>query len=191
MIDFTDCQIDLTANYGGSDKKRGILFQGKRYMLKLSDRIPEEKKNPLNSPYTNSAFSEHIGCQIIKSVGFHVQNTLLGNITMVSSKGYKRTYPVVACENFIPDGYTLVEFKIIESALLATKPSKLPGIEDIYDIINNTEGISEIRKTFYKTMLTHRYNQILKNPYEIYLKRQQTFEHQSYFGEPTDEMDLE
>ncbi len=326
MIDFTDCQIDLTANYGGSDKKRGILFQGKRYMLKLSDRIPEEKKNPLNSPYTNSAFSEHIGCQIIKSVGFHVQNTLLGNITMVSSKGYKRIYPVVACENFIPDGYTLVEFKIIESALLATKPSKLPGIEDIYeimthenvyfskefgqkalesywdlfimdallgnfdrhannwgylvngstheielapiydcgsclypqladeailqilnqpeeiqmridkfpqaalednnkkkisykeyissfenpdctnallrifsqinmdkiyDIINNTEGISEIRKTFYKTMLTHRYNQILKNPYEIYLKRQQTFEHQSYFGEPTDEMDLE
>lgn len=32
MIDFTECKIDLTANYGGSDQKRGILYQGQRYM---------------------------------------------------------------------------------------------------------------------------------------------------------------
>lgn len=37
---------------------------------------------------------------------------------MTSSKGYDRVYPVVACENFIPKGYSLVEFKFIESALL-------------------------------------------------------------------------
>lgn len=137
MIDFTNCQIDLTANYGGSDKKRGIIYNGKRYMLKLSDRIPEEKQNLLNSSYTNSAFSEHIGCKILESMGFDVQKTLLGTITMKSSKGVERVYPVVACENFIPKGYTLIEFKIIEGALLATKPPKIPKIEDIYEIMTH------------------------------------------------------
>lgn len=44
MIYFTNAELDLMANYGGSDKKRGILFKGKRYMLKLSDKIPEEKE---------------------------------------------------------------------------------------------------------------------------------------------------
>ena len=48
LIDFTECEIDLMANYGGSDKKRGILYNGKRYMLKMSDKIPEEKQNSLN-----------------------------------------------------------------------------------------------------------------------------------------------
>lgn len=86
MIDFTNCPIDLTANYGGSDKKRGILYDNKRYMLKLSDRFSEEKRNSLNSSYTNSAYSEYIGCHILQSMGFSVQNTLLGSISMISSK---------------------------------------------------------------------------------------------------------
>ena len=138
MIDFTNCPIDFSANYGGSDKKRGIVFNGKRYMLKLSDKVPEEKRNELNSSYSNSAFSEYIGCHILKSIGFNTQNTLLGNITMTSSKGYDRVYPVVACENFIPKGYSLVEFKFIESALLFDgKPPKTPRIKDIYEILTH------------------------------------------------------
>lgn len=138
MIDFTNCQIDLSANYGGSDKKRGIIYDGKRYMLKLSDKIPDEKRNGLNSSYSNSAFSEYISCHILESMGFDVQYTLLGNITLFSSKGYNRTYPVVACENFVPEGYSLVEFKFIESSLLsAGKPPKIPKIEDIYEILTH------------------------------------------------------
>ena len=65
MIDFTFCPVDKTANYGGSDKKRGIFYNGARYMLKLSDRISEDKRNDLNSSYTKSAFSEYFGCHII------------------------------------------------------------------------------------------------------------------------------
>lgn len=138
MIDFTNCQVDLSANYGGSDKKRGIIYNGKRYMLKLSDRISEEKRNGLNSSYSNSAFSEYISCHILESMGFDVQHTLLGNITLFSSKGYDRTYPVVACENFVPKGYSLVEFKFIESSLLSSgKPPKTPRMEDIYEILTH------------------------------------------------------
>jgi hypothetical protein len=106
-------------------------------MLKLSDRIPEEKKNPLNSSYTNSAFSEYIGCHILESAGFDVQKTLLGNLTVVGRNGMDRVHPVVACENFVPDGYSLVEFKTIESALLSRKPPKIPEIDDIYGILTH------------------------------------------------------
>lgn len=135
LIDFTECEIDLMANYGGSDKKRGILYNGKRYMLKMSDKIPEEKQNSLNSSYTNSTFSEYIGCHIMESMGFQVQNTLLGTIRMTSSKGREQIYPAVACENFVPDNKQLIEFKIIEGALLDVKPPKIPKLDHIYEIM--------------------------------------------------------
>ncbi len=45
MIDFTMCEIDLTANYGGSDQKRGIIYQNERYMLKMADRITDSNRN--------------------------------------------------------------------------------------------------------------------------------------------------
>ena len=135
MIDFTNCLLDLSSNYGGSDKKRGILYNGKKYMLKLSDKMPDEKRNSLNSSYTNSYLSEYICCHMIKMFGFDVQNTLLGTITLVSSKKEVKDYPVVACENFVPDGFSLVEFKFIENSLLTSKPPKIPKIEDIYEIM--------------------------------------------------------
>ena len=37
MLDFTFCQVDKTANYGGSDKKRGIFYNDARYMLNCSN----------------------------------------------------------------------------------------------------------------------------------------------------------
>ena len=137
LIDFTHCEIDKNANYGGSDKKRGVIYNNCRYMLKLSDKIPEEKRLPINSSYSNSAYSEYIGCHILESMGFDVQETLLGTIEMKSSKNESKIYPTVACKNFIPDNYTLVEFKFIESALLDTKPPKIPHIDDIYQILSN------------------------------------------------------
>ena len=41
-----------------------------------------------------------------------VQNTLLGSIVMDTKKHKDMRVPVVACENFIPEGYSLIEFKI-------------------------------------------------------------------------------
>lgn len=137
MIDFTFCPVDKTANYGGSDKKRGIFYNGVRYMLKLSNRISEDKRNDLNSSYTNSAFSEYLGCHIIASIGLEVQETLLGTMTLMSSMGVPRVYPVVACKNFVAEGYSLVEFKNIEDALLDHKATKIPKIVDVYAIFTN------------------------------------------------------
>ena len=135
MIDFTDCDPDLAAHYGGSDAKRGIIYQGKRYMLKVSDRIPDAKRNDWNSSYTNSSFSEYIGCHVMESVGIQTQHTLLGTVSQESSSGYWKVYPVVACENFIPEDCELVEFKVIQAALTYERPSKIPKLSDIYAIM--------------------------------------------------------
>lgn len=135
-IDFTNCEIDITSKYEGSDQKRGIIYQGKRYMLKFSDRIPEDKRNNLNSSYSNSVYSEYISCEIIKSMGYDVQNTLLGTITSISSTGEEKITPVVACENFLNDNEELIEFKKIQNALQFEKPGKIPKIEEIYELLN-------------------------------------------------------
>ena len=52
MLRFDDLPIDLSASYGGSDQKRGIIYRNARYMLKLSDRVGEDARN--------------IGCQFIE-----------------------------------------------------------------------------------------------------------------------------
>lgn len=137
MIDFTSCDIDLTANYGGSDQKRGIIYHNERYMLKLPDRVSDSNRNSLNSSYSNSVYSENVCCEILKNLGFSVQETLLGYIT--DKNGEKK--PVVACKNFVPDGYSLVDFKAIEDAVLIDrKAGKYPRIEDIYEIMSGNNA---------------------------------------------------
>lgn len=132
MIDFTACEIDLTANYGGSDQKRGIIYKNERYMLKMADRITDNNRNSLNSSYSNSIYSENICCEILKGLGFDVQETLLGFVT--DKNGDNK--PVVACKNFVPDGYSLVDFRAIEDALIIDrKAGKIPRITDIYEIM--------------------------------------------------------
>ncbi len=137
MINFTNCDIDLLANYGGSDQKRGIIYQGERYMLKMPDRISDSKQNGLNSSYSNSVFSENISCEILNNLGFSVQKTLLGYITDINGDDK----PVVACKNFVPDGYTMIDFRAIEDALLTDrKAGKIPRIKDIYEIMKGNNA---------------------------------------------------
>lgn len=95
-------------------------------MLKFADRISEDKRNRWNSSYSNSVFSEKVCCDILHELGFPVQNVLLGYVTFSSEKK-----PVVACENFIPTGATLVSFKTIANSILSTKLGKLPKISEI------------------------------------------------------------
>lgn len=135
MIDFTNCEVDISSAYGGSDQKRGIFYNGKRYMLKFSDRIFTNKRTELNSSYSNSVYSEYICCHILNMVGIPAQETLIGFINSKSKNGETKRVPVVACENFIPDGYDFIEFKNIENALLFNKPGKIPKIQDIYEIL--------------------------------------------------------
>ena len=91
MIDFTDSIIDISSHYGGSDQKVGIIYNGDKYMLKLADSIRGDKRNSLNSTYSNSIYSEKVCCDILKALGFDVQDTLLGYIDR-SKDGKEKFY---------------------------------------------------------------------------------------------------
>ena len=74
MVDFTYSK-ELLNLYKGSDKKKTIIYNDKKYLLKFSDSIREKNKK---ISYINNAYSEYIGSSIFKICGFNVQNTILG-----------------------------------------------------------------------------------------------------------------
>ena len=74
MIDFTDCK-ELISTYGGSEKKKRIIYKNKIYLLKFPDPI-RDVGNTLS--YMNNQFSEYIGCHIMESLGISAQKTIIG-----------------------------------------------------------------------------------------------------------------
>ena len=78
MIDFTNCERNRFRAYGGANgNKINIRYQGKSYMLKF----PPKPRRGGEMSYTNGCVSEYLGCHIFASLGFRVQETLLGTYT--------------------------------------------------------------------------------------------------------------
>ncbi len=77
MIDFTKCIEELN-NYKGSEKKKTLVYDNKKYLVKFPDPIREKNRNV---SYINNAFSEYVGSNVFKIVGFKTQNTILGTYT--------------------------------------------------------------------------------------------------------------
>lgn len=102
MIDLTHCQETINT-FGGSEKKKRILYDHRIYMVKFPDPV-RELHNSLS--YMNNQFSEDIGCKIFKTLGFETQNTFLATYKMPN--GEEKI--VVACEDFTQDGKKLIEF---------------------------------------------------------------------------------
>ena len=72
MIDFSNATEEFN-NYKGSEKKKTLIYNGKKYLVKFPDPIREKNKN---ISYINNAFSEYIGSNIFKMIGFETQNTI-------------------------------------------------------------------------------------------------------------------
>lgn len=205
MIDFTNA-IEEFNNYQGSEKKKTLIYNNIKYLVKFPDPIMEKNKN---ISYINNAFSEYIGSNIFKMAEFEAQNTLLGKYYY---KGKEKI--VCACEDFTDNEHILYEFENLalstnldrkieteltdimdvleESKMIDTKEIKekfwdmfvidsLIGntdrhngnwgfllnkhINEIHFFIDGIECISDIRKKFYKEIISYRYNN-LKNIYE-------------------------
>lgn len=131
MIDFTNAIEELN-NYKGSEKKKTLIYNNKKYLVKFPDPIREKNKN---ISYINNAFSEYVGSNIFKIVGFKTQNTILGNYTY---NGKDKI--VCACEDFTDENNILYEF---ESLALSTNPDKKIGTEisDIMEVIEENKMI--------------------------------------------------
>ena len=141
MIDFTNSFEELN-NYKGSEKKKTLIYNNKKYLVKFPDPIREKNKD---ISYINNAFSEYVGSNIFRIIGFKTQNTILGKY-----KYNEKEKIVCACEDFTDDNHTLYEF---ENLALSTNPDKKIDTElsDIMDVIieNRMLNNDEVSKKFW------------------------------------------
>lgn len=111
MTDFTNCKRVASKAYSGANgKKIAIEYEGEQYMLKFP---PSGKEKPTELSYTNSCFSEHIGCSIFNMLGVQAQKTKLGSFTV---KG--KTKIVCACGDFTVGGKRLYDFCAIKNTVI-------------------------------------------------------------------------
>ncbi len=132
MIDFTNA-IEEFNNYKGSEKKKTLIYNNKKYLVKFPDPIREKNRN---ISYINNAFSEYIGSNVFKIVGLDVQNTILGKYEY---KGKEKI--VCACEDFTDNDNILYEF---ENLVLSTNPDKKieTDLNDIMEVIEESKMIN-------------------------------------------------
>lgn len=108
-IDFTELKKKNKAYAGANGNKISVIYEGEQYMLKFP---AQAKRNP-DMSYSNSCFSEYLGCQIYESIGIPVQKTLLGTYTV---RGRKKI--VVACRDFTEPGVTLQDFASLKNQMI-------------------------------------------------------------------------
>lgn len=94
---------------GANGSKVSVVWNEKQYMLKFPP-LPTKNKE---MSYSNSCFSEYIGCKIFESVGIPVQETLLGTYT---NKGKQKI--VVACRDFTKPGVVLQDFASLKNQIV-------------------------------------------------------------------------
>lgn len=133
MVDFSKATEELNS-YKGSEKKKTLIYNNMRYLVKFPDPIREKNKN---ISYINNAFSEYIGSNIFKIVGFETQNTILGTYVYNG-----REKIVCGCEDFTDGNHMLYEF---ENLVLSANPDKKIGME-LSDIIEVIEEIQHMSK---------------------------------------------
>lgn len=109
IIDFTKLPRRNKMYAGANGSKISVIYEDKQYMLKFP---PFSTKNK-NMSYSNSCFSEYIGCQIYESIGIPVQKTMLGTYTV---NGKEKI--VVACGDFTEPGVTLQDFASLKNQMI-------------------------------------------------------------------------
>jgi len=149
MIDFTTCPRNKFKAYGGANgNKINVTYQGESYMLKFP---PQASRNKAMS-YANSCISEYISCQILKSMGFDVQETLLGTYTTENGK----IHTVVACKDFTSREKRLIEFAELKNTCVDSLQNGYgTELTNIIDAMEEQDLISteKIKKYFWEMFI--------------------------------------
>ena len=135
LIDFSNADIDKRSDYGGSDRKRALYYDGDRYMLKFSEKTAA--KNDYGTSNVNNVISEHLGSKIVGLMGLPVHETILG------------TYNgelVVACKNFVGKDEVFHEFSwYMRNQFDSNELSRVPKLSQIYETIKNDSDLAAMR----------------------------------------------
>ena len=117
--------------YGGSERKLGILINGEPYMLKFQKITQFGKRN--------NHLSEYLGSHIFELLGFNVHQTYLGS--------YKNE-AVVACKDFVCNGYEFVPFNDVGESTIETDKEKYQySYNDIILLLEKNKKITSIEET--------------------------------------------
>lgn len=129
-MDFSDYEVSNTY-FGGSEKKIGLIISETEYMIKFQKKTEFGKRN--------NHISEYIGSHIFDILGFPVQETYLGTY-----KGEQ----VVACKNFVEDGYQFVPFNDVgESTLDQDKENYQYSYSDIMNMLRDNSKLTDVQET--------------------------------------------
>lgn len=130
FFDFTNCKLSKKF-YGGSEKKIGIVFGDSLFMLKF------QKKTPFG--LRNNTISEYLGSHIYQMLGFTCHDTFLGIY-----KGEN----VVACKDFMTNGYQFVPFNDVgESTIEEDKEEYQYTYDDIIELLQANKKLTNVEKT--------------------------------------------
>lgn len=135
-IDFTN-QPKRNKGYAGANgSKISVIYEDEQYMLKFPP-LPTRNKE---MSYSNSCFSEYLGCKIFESIGIPVQKTLLGTYTVK-----EREKIVVACGDFTASGVVLQDFASLKNQMIDSVRNGY-GTE-LFDILQTFEDQTAVEKT--------------------------------------------
>ena len=128
--DFSNFRLS-NIRYGGSERKLGILINDEPYMLKFQKVTRFGKRN--------NHLSEFLGSHIFEILGFDVHETYLGT--------YKGE-AVVACKDFVANGYEFVPFNDVGESTIETDKEKYQyTYKDIISLLKKNQKITNIDET--------------------------------------------
>lgn len=127
LVDFSNA-IEIAPEYTGSEKKKTMILDNKKYLVKFPD---PNRSTKLEISYINNVYSEYLGSKIFEICGFETQKVILGTY---SKDGKKRV--VCGCEDFTDENTKLVEFEKFENASIEQNPFKRE-LKDIFHIIES------------------------------------------------------
>lgn len=144
MIDFTNCEINKFKYYGGKNGgKICVIYNNEDYMLKF----PAINEGLSEHMYSNSCISEYIACNIIKTLGLNVQDTILGQYYLNETQKI-----VVACKDFTSNGKALKQFaELKNSQIESSKNGYGTELSEVVETIENQliYDVNELKEFFW------------------------------------------
>lgn len=144
MIDFTNCEVNNFKYYGGKNGgKICIKYNKQDYMLKF----PAINRGMEEYEYSNSSISEYLVCHIIETLGFNIQETILGTYRL---NGKKKI--VVACKDFTSEGTIFKQFAELKNSQIETSKNGYgTELSEVIETIENQNvyDVKELKDFFW------------------------------------------
>ena len=146
LLDFSKA-LEIAPEYTGSEKKKTMILDGKKYLVKFPD---PNRSTKLEISYINNVYSEYIGTKIFELCGFETQKVELG---IYNKDGKERI--VCGCEDFTDSDTKLVEFEKFENASIDPNPFKRE-LKDMFHIVQSgiyNIDLDELKEKFWNMFI--------------------------------------